>query len=180
MVLRPDARAGRFAGQWQDGPVADFRVRPARPEDAPAMAALFATVAAERDGIASEPPIEMAERTVVFARSAASTVVAEAGADGQVIGMLHVEASRHGYGELGMLVDRAWRGRGVGSALLAAAADWARDRGLHKLCLEVFAHNTAAIAAYRKAGYAEEGRRVAQYRRVSGELWDTIVMGLLL
>jgi len=61
-----------------------------------------------------------------------------------------------------------------------AAADWARDQGLHKLCLEVFAHNAAAIAAYRKAGYAQEGRRVAQYRRASGELWDTIVMGLLL
>jgi len=44
----------------------------------------------------------------------------------------------------------------------------------------VFAHNAAAIAAYRKAGYTEEGRRVAQYRRASGELWDTIVMGLLL
>ena len=150
------------------------------------MAALFAAVATERDGIASEPPIDVAERTVVFARSAASTMVAEAGADGaagaagQVIGMLHVEASRHGYGDLGMLVDRAWRGRGVGSALLAAAADWASDRGLHKLCLEVFAHNAAAIAAYRKAGYAEEGRRVAQYRRTSGELWDTIMMGLLL
>lgn len=144
------------------------------------MAALFAAVAAERDGIATEPPVDVAERTVVFARSAASTVVAEAGAAGPVIGMLHVEASRHGYGELGMLVDRTWRGRGVGSALLAAAADWARDRGLHKLCLEVFAHNAGAIAAYRKAGYAEEGRRVAQYRRASGELWDTIVMGLLL
>lgn len=147
------------------------------------MAALFAAVAAERDGIATEPPVDVAERTVVFARSAASTVVAEAGAGGaagQVIGMLHVEAGRHGYGELGMLVDRGWRGRGVGSALLAAAAGWARDRGLHKLCLEVFAHNAAAIAAYRKAGYAEEGRRVAQYRRASGELWDTIVMGLLL
>ena len=142
------------------------------------MAALFAAVAAERDGIASEPPIDVAERTVVFAHAVASTVIAEAA--GQVIGMLHVQASRHGFGELGMLVDRAWRGRGVGSALLAAAADWARDQGLHKLCLEVFAHNAAAIAVYRKAGYAEEGRRVAQYRRVSGERWDTIVMGLLL
>jgi len=179
MVLRLSAEAGRFAGQRQNGRMADFRVRPARPEDAPATAALFAAVAAERDGIASEPPIDVAERTVVFARSAASSVVAEAAA-GQVAGMLHVEASRHGFGELGMLVDRAWRGRGAGSALLAAAADWARDRGLHKLCLEVFAHNTAAIAAYRRAGYAEEGRRVAQYRRASGELWDTIVMGLLL
>lgn len=138
----------------------------------------MAAVAAERDGIATEPPVDIDERAALFARSAGGSVVAVTG--GQIIGMLHVEGSRHGFGELGMLVRRDWRGRGVGSALMRAAIDWARGHGLHKLCLEVFAHNAAAIAAYRKAGYAEEGRRVAQYRRASGELWDTIVMGLLL
>jgi ribosomal-protein-alanine N-acetyltransferase len=76
-----------------------------------------------------------------------------------------------------MLVDRGWRGRGVGSALLRAGIEWACDRGLHKLCLEVFAHNSAAIALYRKSGFAEEGRRIGQYRRASGELWDSIMMG---
>jgi hypothetical protein len=30
------------------------------------------------------------------------------------------------------------------------------------------------------AAIAEEGRRVKHYRRASGELWDSIVMGLLL
>ena len=94
--------------------------------------------------------------------------------------MIHIEASGHGFGEFGMLVDRAWRGRGVGSALVQAAVDRARGQGLHKLCLEVFTHNTAAIALYRKCGFTEEGRRVGQYRRASGELWDTIVMGRLL
>ena len=94
--------------------------------------------------------------------------------------MIHVEASRHGFGEFGMFVDRGWRGRGVGSALVQAAIGWARAQGLHKLSLEVFAHNTAAIGLYRKCGFVEEGRRVKQYRRVSGELWDSIVMGLLL
>jgi [ribosomal protein S18]-alanine N-acetyltransferase len=98
-------------------------------------------------------------------------------ADGQLIGMLHIEASVHGFGELGMLVDRGWRGRGVGSALMAAAIGWAHEHGLHKLCLEVFAHNTAAIALYRKCGFIEEGHRARQYRRASGELWDSIVMG---
>ena len=39
---------------------------------------------------------------------------------------------------------------------------------------------SAAIALYRRCGFAEEGRRVRQYRRASGELWDSIVMGLLL
>ena len=79
-----------------------------------------------------------------------------------------------------MAVAREWRGRGVGSALLAAAIEWARERGLHKLSLGVFPHNAAAIALYRKFGFVEEGRRVKQYRRSSGELWDAIDMGLLL
>jgi ribosomal protein S18 acetylase RimI-like enzyme len=72
------------------------------------------------------------------------------------------------------------RGRGVGSALLTAAIQWARERGLHKLSLDVFAHNASAIALYRKFGFVEEGRRVKHYRRASGDLWDTLVMGLLL
>jgi RimJ/RimL family protein N-acetyltransferase len=139
------------------------------------MAELFAAVAAERDGIATEPPVDLGERAAVFAKSVAGTVIAVAG--DQVIGMIHVEASRHGFGEFGMLVDRDWRGRGVGSALVQAAIGLARDQGLHKLSLEVFAHNAAGIALYRKCGFVEEGRRIRQYRRASGELWDTIVMG---
>jgi len=159
-------------------PVAQFTVRPAEAGDARAMAELFAAVAGERTGIATEPPVNIDERAAQFARTADGSVVAVA--DGQIVGMLHIEASRHGFGELGMLVDRDWRGRGVGSALVQAAIGRARGRGLHKLCLEVFAHNTAAIALYRKSGFVEEGRRTGQYRRASGELWDSIVMGMAL
>lgn len=158
--------------------MAQFVVRPASADDARATAELFAAVAEERDAIATEPPVDVAERTALFARTAAETVVAVA--DGRVIGMLHVDVSRHGFGEFGMLVDRDWRGRGAGSALVQATVEWARDHGLHKLSLEVFAHNSAAIALYRKHGFMEEGRRIKQYRRDSGELWDSIVMGLLL
>jgi RimJ/RimL family protein N-acetyltransferase len=156
--------------------VPQFIVRPASPTDAAAMAELFAAVAEERTGIASEPPVDVDERTVRFAASSASSIVAAAG--DQIVGLIHTEVSRHGFGELGMLVDREWRGRGVGSALLQATIDWSRHQGLHKLCLEVFAHNTAAIALYRKCGFVEEGHRVGHYRRASGELWDSIVMGL--
>ena len=66
-----------------------------------------------------------------------------------------------------MLVERGWRGHGVGSALLRAAIGLAREQGLHKLSLEVFAHNTAAIALYRKHGFAREGRRARHYRRAT-------------
>jgi L-amino acid N-acyltransferase YncA len=156
---------------------AAFTVRVAAEADARAMAELFAAVAAERTGIATEPPVDVEERAAQFARTAGASVVAVAG-DGQLVGIIHVEASRHGFGDLGMLVRRDWRGRGVGSALLREAIVRARGAGLHKLCLEVFAHNEAGIALYRKAGFVEEGRRPGQYRRASGELWDAIIMGL--
>jgi RimJ/RimL family protein N-acetyltransferase len=153
----------------------EFTVRPAVPGDARAMAELFAAVAQERDGIATEPPVDVGQRTAQFAASAAGSAVADA--DGAIVGMIHVEASRHGFGELAMLVGRDWRGRGVGSALVRAAIDLARAQGLHKLGLEVFPHNAAGIALYRRSGFTQEGRRVRQYRRASGELWDSIVMG---
>jgi putative acetyltransferase len=155
--------------------MAGFFVQPAQAGDARAMAELFAAVAAERDGIASEPPVDVAERAERFARSAPNSFVAVA--DGAIVGMIHVEVSRFGFGDLAMLVDRAWRGRGVGTALVLAAAQWARGEGLHKLCLEVFAHNAAGIALYRKCGFVEEGRRPRQYRRANGEIWDAVIMG---
>jgi putative acetyltransferase len=142
------------------------------------MAELFAVVASERDGIATEPPVDVDERAAQFARGIGGSLVAVA--DSGVVGMLHVEASRHGFGEVSMLVGRGWRGRGVGSALVRAGIGLAREQRLHKLSLEVFAHNAAGIALYRKCGFAEEGRRIRHYRRASGELRDSVVMGLAL
>jgi L-amino acid N-acyltransferase YncA len=155
-----------------------FAVRPGRVEDARALAELFAAVAEERDGIATEPPVDVEARTEQFAATIDGTLVAVA--DDEIVRSIHVERSRFGVGELGMTVARPWRGRGVGSALLAAAIDQARSDGLHKLALEVFPHNAAGIALYRKHGFVEEGRRIKHYRRASGELWDSLVMGLLL
>ena len=89
--------------------MADFSVRPARAGDARAMAELYAAVAAEGDGIATEAPVDVDGRTATFAAGAAATCVA--GAHGVIVGLIHGEASRHGFGEPGMAVDRDWRGR---------------------------------------------------------------------
>jgi ribosomal protein S18 acetylase RimI-like enzyme len=155
---------------------APFWIRRACEEDRLPLAGLFAAVAEERDGIATEPPVDVEARAASWTLD--GTLVAAAGAE--IVGSLHVEVSRFGFGEIGMTVAREWRGRGVGSALMSAAIEWAREHDLHKLSLGVFAHNDAAIGLYRKYGFVEEGRRVKQYRRASGELWDTIDMGLLL
>jgi ribosomal protein S18 acetylase RimI-like enzyme len=153
-----------------------FELRPARDEDRLPLALVYAAVAEERDGIGAEPPVDVEARAASWTLD--GTIVAVAG--DAVIGSIHVGVSGHGYGEIGMAIAREWRGRGVGSALMEAAIAWARERGLHKLSLGVFAHNAAGLALYRKYGFVEEGRRVKHYRRQSGELWDSIEMGLLL
>jgi RimJ/RimL family protein N-acetyltransferase len=150
-------------------------VRPARRNEARRLAELLAEIAEERDSIASEPPIDLDERTRAFAASIDGTIVAVA--DEELVGSLHIEANRFGVGELGMGITRPWRGCGVGSLLLTAAIEKARAEGLHKLSLEVFPHNTAAIALYRKFGFVDEGRRLEHYRRANGERWDSLVMG---
>ena len=153
-----------------------FVIRPGLEGDRVPLATLFAAVAEERDGIATEPPVDVQARAAGWMFDGTLVAVAE----GAIVGLLHLQASRHGFGELGMAVARAWRGRGVGSALLAAGIEWARERDLHKVTLAVFPHNTAAIALYEKFGFVEEGRRVKQFRRASGELWDAVEMGLLI
>ena len=153
-----------------------FEIRSAQDEDRFALAVLFAAVAEERTGIGAEPPVDVEARAAGWTLDGA--VVAVASDD--IVGWLRVDQTPFGFGEIGMLVAQEWRRRGVGAALLTAGIEWARERGLHKLSLSVFAHNAAAIALYHKFHFVEEGRRVKHFRRANGELWDAIEMGLLL
>ena len=52
-----------------------------------------------------------------------------------------------------LLVSPLWRRRGVGTALLQAAEEEARGRGLRECTLDVDAGNAAALELYRRAGY---------------------------
>jgi len=140
------------------------------------MAQLFAAVAEERDGIAAEPPVNVERRAAGWHLDGTFVAV---DAD-EIVGILFVDPTPFGYGELGMFVAGNRRGRGVGTALVDAAIEWALAKGLHKLSLGVFPHNEAAIALYRKFGFVEEGCRVEHIRRASGEHWDLVEMGLLL
>ena len=163
--------------------VVTFTVRPARVADVDAIVDHYSRVAEEGRWIAGEAPVDRARRRVAFLGSIGAddvlTLVAE-DEGGPIVGMLSAFAHHSGVAELGMSVDAERRGQGIGTALLRACIDWARAEGLHKLALEVFPHNEPAIELYRKAGFEEEGRLRAHYRRASGELWDAIVMGLRL
>lgn len=77
-----------------------------------------------------------------------------------------------------MSVNRAWRDRGVGRALLLILIAWAEQHpALEKLCLQVFATNTRAIALYTSLGFREEGRQVRGVKMEAGEYRDVLLMG---
>jgi RimJ/RimL family protein N-acetyltransferase len=99
--------------------------------------------------------------------------------DGDIVGRLSVArdqhpASRH-VADLGLIVAATHRRRGIGTALLDAALEWAQESGVRKLELHVFPWNEAAIALYERFGFVREGYRSAHYRR-GDEFVDAILM----
>jgi L-phenylalanine/L-methionine N-acetyltransferase len=98
---------------------------------------------------------------------------------GRVVGQLGliVHPGRRAHSAMfGIMVHDDYRGRGVGSALVAAALDCAdRSLGLRRIELTVFADNAPAIALYRKSGFVEEGRSRG-YAMRDGKLVDALHM----
>jgi RimJ/RimL family protein N-acetyltransferase len=161
-------------------PGAGITVRDATPADVDALVDMLVEVAGEGRWIATEAPVDAERRRRRMAADveAADVVVLVAEAGGDPVGQLGLELARYGVADLGMLVAAGWRRRGVGTALLAEAVRRARAAGAHKLTLQVWPHNTAAIALYERFGFQREGYLRRHYRRRSGELWDAVVMGL--
>ena len=163
-----------------------FVVRPARPRDAASFVELWKAVAAEGRFIRTE----RVDRSVRYYRrrffkrpmgTEQATLVAVLG--DRVIGHIHVAredspATRH-VASLGMTVAADWRGRGVGSALMAEVIRWAKSVGVEKLALSVYPDNEAARALYAKFGFQEEGRLTGHSKKAIGYR-DEIVMGLWL
>jgi len=156
-----------------------------RPGEEREATELFAAVAAERRWIGTEPPVDIDARTAGLAGSIAigqQTLIVARSA-GRLVGTLGLyrTASREEQSlGLGMLVDAAHRGGGVGSALLAFAIDHARTHAIASIVLDVFPHNDGARALYRKFGFIERERLAEHLLRADGARWDVIRCELLL
>jgi L-phenylalanine/L-methionine N-acetyltransferase len=180
MVAERD-RAGTPPGTTEPA----FVVRPSRPSDTRSFLELYRAVVREGRFIRTE---FVRRGTRHYRRSMAkgwtgdeASIVAEA--DSRVIGHLGISREEHPtnrhVASLGMMVALPWRGRGVGSALMAEAIRWAREVGVEKVALSVYPDNDAGRALYRKFGFVEEGRLTGHSKKRIGYR-DEIVLGLWL
>ena len=160
-----------------------IQVRRALPGDAPRLVALAETVGREEGRwiLATESWRSVADERrylkTVQRHPDAAVFVAED--DGRLVARLSLSrdphpASRH-VADLGLMVDAAYRRRGIGRTLLEEAVVWARAAGIRKLELHVFPWNEPALRVYESFGFEREGYRKRHYAR-DLEFVDAILM----
>ena len=89
----------------------------------------------------------------------------------------HRPRIRHS-GEFGMSVRKRYWGLGIGSSMLDALIDWARDMQIvKKINLRVRTDNERAIALYERKGFVIEGT-IHKQIFLDGAYFDHYWMGL--
>ena len=159
-------------------------IRRAEPRDAEALQATFAMPRAQAGTLqAPYPSVEMwRKRLQDGVGSDDFVLVAEV--DGKVVGNLGLHLAsksprRRHAGYLGMSVHDDWQGRGVGTALLAAAIDLADNwLGYARLELTVYTDNAAALKLYRRFDFDIEGT-LRGYALRDGRYVDAYAMARL-
>jgi len=163
-------------------------LRIAGPDDAAALMKLKQRLDEESSFMLLEPD-ERDTSTETLARHlqdvsrSANSVVIVAGQHGELAGYVELDGGkfrRNRYTThviIGVLAEAS--GRGVCTALLEEAKRWATDRGLHRIELNVMAHNHRAIALYERMGFLHEGRRV-ECLLINGTFLDELSMAMIL
>jgi len=159
-------------------------LRAATADDADAICTIYNQGIADRSATLETALRTPAERRQWLANRQPRHPVIVASADGVIVGWgsLNTFNERSAYdhvADFSIYVERAWRGRGVGSQLLERLVDRARDLGYHKLVLAALAHNTAGAALYTRAGFSPVGVYHEQ-GQLDGRWVDVIVMEKLL
>ncbi len=161
--------------------LSDVTIRRGTAEDAASFRRCLDAVARERRWLAFLEAPSLEEVNAFLSRYAPIQFVAER--SGEVVGWCDLtpnprEGFRHG-GAVGMGLLPAYRGRGLGRALLERTLAAAREAGLTRIELEVLASNESAIALYERLGFEHEGRKRAA-RLLDGTPDDLLCMALLL
>lgn len=161
-----------------------LHLRPAELGDWDGFIACYESIAAEGRWIGGELPIDWEGRRPQWTSSLTDprwlVLLAVAPADGAVVGWISAEHEGNGRVSFGMGIVDGHRSAGLGTQLLAVVVGWAKQRGAHKVTLELWPSNARAQGLYEKFGFVVEGRYRRHWRRNDGSIWDAVSMGLVL
>lgn len=143
-------------------PSAEPTVRDARADDAAAIAVIYNQGIADRIATLETEERTPEERVAWLAARGPRHPVLVAERDGTVVGWgsLNQFNPRKAYdyvADFSVYVERTWRGKGVGSALLRALISRARRLGYHKMVLSAFPWNALGMSLYEKYGFRTVG-----------------------
>ncbi|OQB25927.1 MAG: putative phosphinothricin acetyltransferase YwnH [Chloroflexi bacterium ADurb.Bin180] len=127
---------------------------------------------------AANPPEYWTERLKNAGSTAPAMFIARA--EGQPVGLCGLARenrpkSRHSAELISLYVRSAWRGLGVGEALVKAALDWGSKHGVRIVKLAVVTQNCFAIRLYERCGFTPYGTE-PEVIYLNGRLYDMILM----
>jgi GNAT superfamily N-acetyltransferase len=138
-----------------------MQVRPARPEDWPAVAGLLVELGRGVAAGTAEDTTHQMQFTGHLRRIDSVTLVADDA--GEVVGVVDMEYHQR----LGdhrpqarvndLVVAEGSRGRGVGTALLSRAEELARKRGCFRMALVTASWRDSTVAFYKREGWGDYG-----------------------
>ncbi|KAA2211782.1 GNAT family N-acetyltransferase [Teichococcus oryzae] len=154
-------------------PPSDPSPRLARPDEAPALAALVRRAYAPWVPVIGRPPAPMQDDYAARIAAGQAWVLEE---DGVLLGLVVIEEHPACLWLDNVAVDPARHGAGIGRALLRFVGREARRRGLPEIGLITNEKMASNIALYRRLGFTERGRRLekgfhrVEFRIAAGQL----------
>ncbi len=134
-----------------------MKIRPAQSADLDSLVSLLHTLFSIEEDFSFDGARQQRGLELMLANERGCVLVAEA--QGRVVGMctgqLLVSTAEGGLSLLveDVVVDRQWRGQGVGRLLMAAISDWAKTKDVSRLQLLADRNNEAALDFYRSQGW---------------------------
>jgi L-amino acid N-acyltransferase YncA len=162
----------------------ELSVRPARTDDAAAIARIYNQGIEERVATFETEPRSAAQMETWLAEKAGRYPVLVAERDGRVVAWAAASPYRPrecyaGIAEFSVYADRATRATGAGRAALQGLIDACEAAGFWKLVSRIFPENAPSRGLCQKLGFREVGV-YRRHARLDGTWRDTVIVERLL
>lgn len=96
--------------------------------------------------------------------------------DGQIVGLIHINAIYDRYEINNLFVLEDFRSKGIASKLMEKVIEEGQNKKIQNITLEVRIDNCRAISLYKKYGFVAKSVRKSYYNGIDGVLMEKEMM----